>query len=65
MRVILYARVSTRGQAERGYSLRQQVEALQDHATNNGYDVLANITDDGYSGMTLERPSLDRVREMV
>src|SRR5829696_6317573 len=65
MKVILYARVSTRGQAERGYSLRQQVEALTEHAANNGYDVLTDIADDGYSGMTLERPGLDRVREMV
>jgi site-specific DNA recombinase len=65
MRVILYARVSTRGQAERGYSLRQQVEALRKYADTKGYDVLTEITDDGYSGMTLERPGLDRVRELV
>jgi hypothetical protein len=26
---VLYARVSTRGQAEQGYSLRQQIETLQ------------------------------------
>lgn len=65
MKVILYARVSTRGQAEKGYSLRQQIEALQTHASSNGYDVLAEITDDGYSGITLDRPGLDRVRELV
>ncbi|MBA3490930.1 MAG: recombinase family protein [Rubrobacteraceae bacterium] len=65
MKVILYARVSTMGQAERGYSLRQQVEALQEHAAKEGYDVLAEIADDGYSGTTLERPGMDRVREMV
>lgn len=65
LKVILYARVSTRGQAEKGYSLRQQIEALQDHASKNGYQVLAVITDDGYSGITLDRPGLDRVRELV
>ena len=65
MRAILYARVSTRGQAERGYSLRQQIEALQTYAEKNGYDVLAEIEDDGYSGITLDRPGLDRVRELV
>src|SRR5918999_3665622 len=62
MRVILYSRVSTRGQAERGYSLRQQLDALQTYAKKNGYDVLAEIEDDGYSGITLDRPGLDRVR---
>jgi site-specific DNA recombinase len=65
MRAILYARVSTRGQAERGYSLRQQIEALHTYAESKGYDVLAEHTDDGYSGMTLDRPGLDRVRELV
>jgi site-specific DNA recombinase len=65
VRVILYARVSTRGQAERGYSLRQQVEALRTYAESKGYDLLTEITDDGYSGMTLDRPGLDHVRELV
>jgi site-specific DNA recombinase len=65
VKVILYARVSTRGQAERGYSLRQQIEALRTHAKSNNMDVLAECTDDGYSGITLDRPGLDRVRELV
>src|SRR5215204_5321508 len=65
MRVILYARVSTRGQAEKGYSLRQQIEALQDFAQNHNYEVLAEITDGGYSGATLDRPGLDKAREIV
>jgi site-specific DNA recombinase len=65
MKIILYARVSTRGQAERGYSLRQQVEALRTYAQNNGMNVLDEITDDGYSGIILERPGLDRIRDLV
>ncbi len=65
MKVILYARVSTRGQAEKGYSIRQQIEALQAHADKNGYDVLDTIPDEGCSGTTLDRPGLDRVRELV
>ncbi len=65
MRVVLYARVSTRGQAEKGYSLRQQFDALRDHASKNGYEVLDEIPDEGHSGVTLDRPGLDRVREMV
>src|SRR3712207_6769655 len=65
MRVILYARVSTRGQAEKGYSLRQQIEALEAYASQQGWGVVAVIEDDGYSGATLERPGTDRVREIV
>jgi len=65
VKAILYARVSTRGQAEKGYSLRQQMEALRSRAEANGMKVLAEVTDDGYSGMTVDRPGLDRVRELV
>jgi len=65
VKAILYARVSTRGQAEKGYSLRQQTEALRSHTEANGMKVLAVVTDDGYSGMTLDRPGLDKVRELV
>ncbi len=65
MKAVLYARVSTRGQAEKGYSLRQQMEALRDHAAREGYEVLAEVTDDGYSGNTLDRPGLDRARGLV
>ncbi len=38
-RAVLYARVSTRGQAGRGYSLAQQVEALREHAACAGYQI--------------------------
>lgn len=62
---VLYARVSTRGQVERGYSLRQQMEALREHASLKGYEILDEVTDDGYSGATLDRPGLDRVRDLV
>lgn len=64
-KVILYARVSTREQAEKGYSLAQQIEALKTFAVNEGYEVLEELTDAGQSGATLERPGLDRVRELV
>src|SRR3712207_4119911 len=62
---ILYARVSSRGQAEDGYSLRQQMEALRGWTDAEGYDVLEEVTDAGHSGASLERPGLDRVRDLV
>ena len=62
---ILYARVSTDEQARSGYSLAQQLEALRAYAAREGYEVLEEIVDAGESGATLERPGLDRVRDLV
>src|SRR5215204_2506830 len=64
-RVILYARVSTDEQARSGYSLSQQLEALREHAAREGYEILDEVTDPGKSGATLDRPGLDRVRDLV
>jgi site-specific DNA recombinase len=64
-RAILYARVSTDEQARSGYSLAQQIEALRDHAVREGYEVLEEVRDAGQSGASLERPGMDRVRDMV
>ena len=64
-RAVLYARVSTRGQAGGGYSLAQQVEALREHAARRGYDVLEEVADAGHSGSSLERPGMARVRNLV
>jgi len=62
---ILYARVSTEEQARSGFSLAQQLEALREHAARNGYDVLEEVQDPGQSGANLERPGMDRVRDLV
>jgi site-specific DNA recombinase len=64
-RAILYARVSTDEQARSGYSLAQQIEALREYAACEGYEVLEEITDPGQSGASLERPGMDRVRDLV
>src|SRR5215203_99841 len=64
-RAILYARVSTDEQARNGYSLAQQIEALREHADREGYEITEEIEDPGYSGATLARPGLDRVRDLV
>src|ERR671933_24604 len=62
---ILYARVSTDEQARSGYSLTQQLEALREYAARDGYEVLEQVTDPGHSGASLERPGMDRVRDLV
>ncbi len=64
-RAILYARVSTDEQARSGYSLAQQLEALRTHAERESLEVLEEVADAGYSGASLERPGMDRVRELV
>jgi len=64
-RVILYARVSTDEQARSGYSLAQQAESLKDYAAREGYEVLEEVTDPGQSGASLERPGMDRARDLV
>jgi site-specific DNA recombinase len=64
-KAVLYARVSTEEQARSGYSLAQQFEALRDYAAREGYEVLEEVSDPGQSGTHLERPGMDRVRDLV
>jgi site-specific DNA recombinase len=62
---VLYARVSTDEQARSGYSLAQQLEALREYVAREGYQVLEEVADPGQSGASLERPGMDRVRDLV
>ena len=64
-KAIHYARVSTDEQARSGYSLAQQLEALRGCAAREGYEVLEEVTDPGQSGVSLERPGMDRIRDLV
>src|SRR5215203_2357907 len=64
-KAILYARVSTEEQARSGYSLFQHLEALREYAVREGYEVLEEVSDPGQSGASLERPGMDRVRDLV
>src|ERR671915_215326 len=64
-RAILYTRVSTDEQARSGYSLAQQLEALRDYAKSEGLQVLEEVADPGQSGASLQRPGMDRVRDLV
>ena len=64
-KAVLYTRVSTDEQARSGYSLAQQIEALRDYAAREGYEVMDEVQDPGQSGASLERPGMDRVRDLV
>src|SRR3954469_13723865 len=64
MRVALYARVSTQRQAQ-AQTVEQQLERLKKYADEQGWPVpIENVfRDDGYSGASLKRPGLDRLRD--
>jgi site-specific DNA recombinase len=64
MRIALYARVSTQRQAQAD-GIAQQLERLLAHAQAQGWapSEEAIFRDDGYSGASLKRPGLERLRD--
>src|SRR3712207_2504272 len=66
MRIGIYARVSTQRQAQAD-GLAQQWERLQAHAGQQGWTGAAEniFRDDGYSGGSLKRPGLERLRDRM
>jgi site-specific DNA recombinase len=61
---VLYCRVSTTAQAEQGTSLSTQLDLCRAYAKEHDYAVLAEVSED-FSGASLARPGLDRVRDMA
>ena len=64
MQVAVYARVSSRRQAQ-AQSIEQQLDRLCAHAGACGWHLAQEhvFRDDGYSGASLRRPGLDRLRD--
>lgn len=64
---IVYVRVSTEDQARKGYSLPDQVERCTKRAAELGYEQeqIVVLKDEGVSGELIDRPGLNRLREMV
>jgi site-specific DNA recombinase len=64
MHVAIYARVSTVRQAQ-AQTTDQQLDRLRAHAEKQGWGWAADrvFRDDGYSGASLRRPGLDRLRD--
>ncbi len=62
----LYARVSSERQKEE-QTIGSQTEALKEHAKAGGYTVLTEwiFQDEGYSGAILQRPGLERLRDLA
>lgn len=59
--VFIYTRVSTREQADEGYSLGEQEERLKKYSEAMGWKVTGIYTDPGYSGSNMERPALQQM----
>ena len=66
IRVAIYARVSTPNQAQT-QTVEQQIERLKNHVTKQSWQLQPEhiFRDDGRSGATLNRPGLDRLRDIV
>lgn len=64
-RAAIYARVSTDEQAEHGYSLQTQIDSCRKYAADNGFQVVAELREEGVSGAKLDRPELDKLRGMI
>jgi site-specific DNA recombinase len=64
MRVAIYARVSSERQ-EKEHTIGSQLEALRNYAAQNGMEIAEEFTDEGYSGTRLDRPALDRMRDLA
>ena len=60
----IYCRVSTEDQEREGTSLQTQLEACLKYCQDKGYD-MAHRFSEAYSGLALERPKLNELREMV
>ena len=59
-RAVIYARVSTDEQAEKGYSLPHQLEECRKYAYAHNIKVVGEMVDD-FSGSTLERPGFTKM----
>lgn len=64
MRAAIYARVSTELQ-EREATIQSQLEALRQYAKEHCHVIVQEFTDEGYSGTTLVRPGMDRLRDAL
>ena len=61
MKVAIYARVSTTEQAEKGYSITEQVRMLTDYCKAMRWKIYSKYVDAGESGANTNRPELQRL----
>src|SRR3989344_5792784 len=59
--VAVYGRVSTSNQENEG-TIETQLSAVRDYANKNGYTIIQEYLDNGWSGDSIVRPALDQLR---
>lgn len=66
LQVALYARVSSEQQAE-AKAIESQLDAIRARIAADGIDLptILEFIDDGYTGSTLVRPALERLRDVA
>ena len=60
----IYCRVSTEDQEREGTSLQTQLEACLAYCEQKGYQIARRFSET-YSGLTLERPKLNELRDLI
>jgi site-specific DNA recombinase len=63
-KAIIYTRVSTDKQAEKGYSLRDQKNKLEKYCADKGYEIVKHFQDD-HSAKTFNRPEFQNLLEFI
>lgn len=64
-RVFIYIRVSTREQADEGYSIGEQKERLIKYCEAMEWDVIKVYIDPGYTGSNMKRPALQEMIKQI
>ncbi len=60
----IYCRVSSDAQEKEGTSLQTQMEYCLDYCQKKGYEVTYRFSE-AFTGLSLERPQMDQLRELV
>ncbi|MBH0331440.1 resolvase [Brevibacillus brevis] len=61
MRCVIYRRVSTDMQAEEGFSLDAQRMRLEAYAASQGWNIVDDYCDEGFSAKNTDRPQMQRL----
>ena len=61
LKAAIYVRVSTREQAEHGYSIQEQISACRKHCEDKGWKVIRLYIERGVSGKNLRRPKIQQL----
>lgn len=65
MKVGIYIRVSTKEQAEGGYSIGEQTERLKAYCLARGWTIYQIYTDPGMSGSNIDRPAMRQMEKDI